>query len=157
MTRWRTQATVLVRPDASMVPLPAFLHRDIAAPRQEAVPVTAPSPGGWIDHRTRQRVERCWRVLTSSPPEEIRTLMQNITEVLLEEDDRTLSLTLLGARITETSRVFLRDRRLGIRDLLLCHMDDFAVQGDRADARVIYLHTGLKPDWHMFYEVTVSL
>eukprot|EP00929_Paragymnodinium_shiwhaense_P102502 TRINITY_DN65699_c0_g1_i1.p1 TRINITY_DN65699_c0_g1~~TRINITY_DN65699_c0_g1_i1.p1 ORF type:complete len:172 (-),score=15.74 TRINITY_DN65699_c0_g1_i1:319-834(-) len=150
-----------VAPDASMVPLAAFGAPDISAPSQEVAQGTAPgtaqSRGGLIDHRTWQRLERCRRALNASPQNEVWALLQDIAAVLLDVEDRTSSLTLVGARITETSRRFLRAKRLTVRLVLLCYMADFTVQGDGAGATVTYLHTHLNPDWQMFYEVTVSL
>eukprot|EP00929_Paragymnodinium_shiwhaense_P072349 TRINITY_DN36724_c0_g1_i1.p1 TRINITY_DN36724_c0_g1~~TRINITY_DN36724_c0_g1_i1.p1 ORF type:complete len:153 (-),score=15.72 TRINITY_DN36724_c0_g1_i1:291-749(-) len=142
-------------PDASSVPLPSFAGAPTSLSSTD-VPVEEenhPQEGqsAW------NVIERCARILRTSPATAVVDLLQDVAGVLLERRRNKLTLTLVGARLSATSRAFMRARRIGLRSVLLCYMNDFVLQGQGQGITVEYLHTSVKTEWDMCFEVNVHL
>eukprot|EP00929_Paragymnodinium_shiwhaense_P021911 TRINITY_DN14160_c0_g1_i2.p1 TRINITY_DN14160_c0_g1~~TRINITY_DN14160_c0_g1_i2.p1 ORF type:complete len:183 (-),score=30.26 TRINITY_DN14160_c0_g1_i2:365-913(-) len=147
-------------PDTSSLPLPLFAShrtgRSSASPHdaseEEQRRQAQEGQSAW------KGIERCARILRTSPEKEVEDLLQDIAGVLLELKDRKLALTLVGARLSVSSRAFLRERKMGLRGVLLCYMADFLLRGEGQDLTVEYISTAATMShWEMSYQVEVRL
>eukprot|EP00929_Paragymnodinium_shiwhaense_P021910 TRINITY_DN14160_c0_g1_i1.p1 TRINITY_DN14160_c0_g1~~TRINITY_DN14160_c0_g1_i1.p1 ORF type:complete len:184 (-),score=25.79 TRINITY_DN14160_c0_g1_i1:381-932(-) len=148
-------------PDASSLPLPLFASHWMG--------LSSASPHGASQEDQRRQaqegqsawngIERCARILRTSPGTEVENFLQDIAGILLElQGDRKLALTLVGARLSSSSRSFLRERKMGLRGVLLCYMADFLLRGEGQDLTVEYISTAATMShWEMSYQVEVRL
>eukprot|EP00929_Paragymnodinium_shiwhaense_P101664 TRINITY_DN64810_c0_g1_i1.p1 TRINITY_DN64810_c0_g1~~TRINITY_DN64810_c0_g1_i1.p1 ORF type:complete len:156 (-),score=20.45 TRINITY_DN64810_c0_g1_i1:515-982(-) len=144
-------------PDPQSIPLPVFVSR--ADVGDHVMHHTQPSPsddaGSQRGHG--QSVERCVRILRTSPPQEVHAFLEDVAGVLLQAELRSAKMSTLGGRLCKSSNSFLRMRKLGLKTVLLCFAKDFRLEGKAPRETACYLHSSIHTSWSMYYEVTISL
>eukprot|EP00929_Paragymnodinium_shiwhaense_P088418 TRINITY_DN48741_c0_g1_i1.p1 TRINITY_DN48741_c0_g1~~TRINITY_DN48741_c0_g1_i1.p1 ORF type:complete len:103 (+),score=12.43 TRINITY_DN48741_c0_g1_i1:126-434(+) len=96
-------------------------------------------------------------VLMSSSRTDVHGLLQDLATILLSRQNRTLKSRYLADLLSEESRHFLRARKIGLKAVLLCHMQDFRCAGAGRQFTTTYLHSELKTEWSIASKFTVSL
>eukprot|EP00929_Paragymnodinium_shiwhaense_P085122 TRINITY_DN45578_c0_g2_i1.p1 TRINITY_DN45578_c0_g2~~TRINITY_DN45578_c0_g2_i1.p1 ORF type:complete len:146 (-),score=14.30 TRINITY_DN45578_c0_g2_i1:69-506(-) len=113
-------------PDESDVPLPFI---SLEHPTSSAVTTAQGAQTMTAEDAARaglgQSIDRCVRLLLTSPADEINEFLQDVASILLSEESRTSRMTYLGYHLSDRSKAFLRCRKLGLKAVLLCYLDDF--------------------------------